>query len=66
LAEPATVPVAIEAKACMTEFRKARPLLYDELNSSHLTIHGDTNGAIAAALVIVNIATTFISPTRNH
>jgi hypothetical protein len=66
LAEPATVLVAIEAKACMTEFGKARPRLYDELNSSHLTIHGDTNGAVAAGLALVNIASTFISPTRNH
>src|SRR5262249_16344960 len=49
-----------------TEFGKARPRLYDELNSSHLTIHGDTNSAIAAGLAIVNIAPTFISPTRNH
>jgi len=66
LAEPTTILMAIEAKACMTEFGKARPRLYDELNSSHLTIHGDTNGAIAAGLAIVNIAPTFISPTRNH
>jgi hypothetical protein len=66
LAKPATVLVAIEAKACMTEFGKARPRLYDELNSSHLTIHGDTNDAIAAGFVIVNISERFISPTRNH
>ncbi|MCZ7659211.1 MAG: hypothetical protein M5U07_15765 [Xanthobacteraceae bacterium] len=66
LAEPATVLVAIEAKACMTEFGKARPRLYDELNSSHLTIHGDTNNAVAAGLAMVNIASNFVSPTRNH
>jgi len=56
--------VAMEAKAAMTEFAKARPRLYDELNSSHLTIHGDTDSAVAAAFVLVNASTTFISPLR--
>lgn len=65
LAEPATVLVALEAKACMTEFGKARPRLYDELNSSHLTIHGDTNSAIAAGFALVNASETFVSPIRN-
>lgn len=65
LAKPSTVLMALEAKACMTEFGKARPRLYDELNSSHLTIHGDTNGAIAAGFALVNAAETFISPIRN-
>jgi hypothetical protein len=59
------VYVAWEAKAAMTEFGKARPRLFDELNSSHLTIHGDTQAAIAAGLVLVNTADTFISPIRN-
>lgn len=35
-----TVLVAMEAKAAMTAHTKARPRLYDELNSSHLTVHG--------------------------
>jgi hypothetical protein len=65
IARPTTVLVALEAKACMTEFGKARPRLYDELNSSHLTIHGDTNSAIAAGFAMINIAETFISPLRN-
>jgi hypothetical protein len=65
IAKPTTVLVALEAKACMTEFGKARPRLYDELNSSHLTIHGDTNSAIAAGFAMINIAETFISPLRN-
>lgn len=65
LAAPATVLLALEAKACMTAFGKARPRLYDELNSSHLTIHGDTNGAIAAGFALVNSAETFVSPIRN-
>lgn len=65
LAAPATILLALEAKACMTEFGKARPRLYDELNSSHLTIHGDTDSAIAAGFALVNAAETFVSPIRN-
>ena len=65
LANPATVLLALEAKACMTEFSKARPRLYDELNSSQLTIHGDTDSAIAAGFALVNAAETFVSPIRN-
>jgi hypothetical protein len=57
--------MAVEAKACMTEFGKARPRLYDELNSSHLTIHGDTNSAVAVGFAMINIAETFVSPIRN-
>lgn len=60
-----TALVALEAKAAMTEFGKARPRLYDELNSSHLTIHGDTDSAIAAGFAMVNVASTFVSPMRN-
>ncbi|MDM0109837.1 hypothetical protein QTH97_33315 [Variovorax sp. J22R24] len=60
-----TALVALEAKAAFTEFGKARPRLYDELNSSHLTIHGDTDSAIAAGLALINAADTFISPLRN-
>jgi hypothetical protein len=65
VAVPATVLVAMEAKACMTEFVKARPRLYDELNSSHLTIHGDTSSAVAAGFAMINFADTFVSPLRN-
>ena len=61
-----TVRVALEAKACMTEHSKARPRLYDELNSSHMTIHGDTNIAIAVASVLINHADRFRSPDRNR
>ena len=66
LAAPSSVMLALEAKACMTEFGKARPRLYDELNSSHQTIHGDTSHAIAGAFVEINVAESFVSPTRNH
>ena len=60
-----TALVALEAKAAFTEFGKARPRLYDELNSSHLTIHGDTDSAIAVGLAMVNSAPSFVSPLRN-
>ena len=58
------VHVALEAKACMTEHIKARPRLYDELNSSHATVHGNTDKAIAVGFIMVNMAATFRSPTR--
>ncbi len=60
-----SVLVALEAKACMTEHGKARPRLYDELSSSHLTVHGANDSAIAAAFVMVNAAETFLSTDRN-
>jgi hypothetical protein len=56
------VLVALEAKAAMTAHSKARPRLYDELNSSHLTVHGASNQALAVGLVMVNASATFVSP----
>ncbi|MCP2247676.1 hypothetical protein [Lentzea aerocolonigenes] len=66
VAPVSSVLIALEAKACMTEHTKARPRLYDELNSSHLCIHGATQQAIAIGYVQVNAATEFLSPTRNN
>lgn len=60
-----SVHIALEAKACMTAFGKARPRLYDELNSSHLAIHGNSPHTIAAGLAMVNAAKTFLSPGMN-
>jgi len=60
-----TVHLALEAKATMTEHVKALPRLHDELNSSHLTVHGSSDFAIAAGFTMVNLAATFVSPTRN-
>lgn len=65
IAGVATVLVATEAKAAMTAFLKARPRLKDELTSSHQTIHGDNESAIAAGLVLINGAATFVSPDMN-
>jgi hypothetical protein len=60
-----SVQIALEAKAAMTSHIKARPRLYDELNSSHQTIHGNADLAIAVGFVMVNIADTFVSSDIN-
>jgi len=59
------VSIALEAKACMTAHTKAKPRLFDELNSSHQTIHGSSSTAIAAGFVMVNFASEFVSPGRS-
>jgi hypothetical protein len=56
------VQVALEAKACMTAHVKALPRLYDELNSSHATVHGASATAIAVGFIMVNLAEQFRSP----
>lgn len=65
VAPVSAVLVALEAKACMTAHVKSLPRLYDELNSSHLAIHGASSQALAIAYVQVNNATEFISPVMN-
>lgn len=60
-----SVLMALEAKACMTEHVKALPRLYDELNSSHETIHASAEDAVAIGFVMVNFAEHFLSPGRN-
>ena len=60
-----SVLMALEAKACMTAHQRALPRLYDELNSSHLTVHGSSQQAIAAAFVMVNLASDYLSPDLN-
>ena len=49
----------------MTAHQRAQPRLYDELNSSQLTIHGASDLAIAAGFVMVNMAKQFVSPDLN-
>jgi hypothetical protein len=61
-----TVLMALEAKACMTKHRGSGPRLYDELNSSHLIVHGAADQAIAVAFVMINGAPSFISPDSNR
>ena len=60
-----SVLMALEAKAAMTAHQRALPRLYDELNSSHLTVHGATDQAIAAGFAMVNIAGRYLSPDLN-
>lgn len=60
-----SVLMALEAKACMTAHQKALPRLYDELNSSHATVHGSNDQAIAAGFAMVNMANEYLSPDRN-
>lgn len=62
----AGVLVALEAKATMTAHGKARPRLYDELNSSQSTVHGASEQALAVGLVMINAGSTFISPDRQR
>lgn len=59
------VLLALEAKACMTAHQRALPRLYDELNSSHLTVHGAHDLAIAAGFVMINVAARYLSPDLN-
>jgi hypothetical protein len=59
------VLVALEAKAAMTAHVRALPRLYDELNSSHLCVHGASKQALAIAYVQVNAAAEFISSDLN-
>lgn len=59
------VLVALEAKATMTAHVKSLPRLYDELNSSHLAIHGASSQALAIGYVQVNHSTRFVSSVQN-
>lgn len=59
------VQIALEAKAAMTAHVKSLPRLYDELNSSHLCVHGASTQALAIGYVQVNHAPDFVSPIIN-
>lgn len=65
IAPVGAVLVALEAKATMTAHVKSLPRLYDELNSSHLAIHGASAQALAIAYLQINNAATFYSSVRN-
>ena len=60
-----SVLLALEAEACMTAHQRALPRLYDELNSSHATVHAASGHAIAAGFAMVNVATAYLSPDLN-
>ena len=59
------VLVALEAKATMTAHIRALPRLYDELNSSHLCVHGASKQALAVGFVMVNASDIFASSDMN-
>jgi len=59
------VLVALEAKATMTAHIRALPRLYDELNSSHLCVHGASKQALAIGFAIINASNRFVSPDKN-
>src|SRR5665213_2321759 len=61
IAPVAATLVALEAKACMTAHVKSLPRLYDELNSSHLCVHGSSRQALAIGFVQINKSDRFIS-----
>ncbi|CAN5622494.1 hypothetical protein BH24ACT13_BH24ACT13_05580 [soil metagenome] len=65
IAPVGAVLVALEAKAAMTAHVKSLPRLYDELNSSHLCVHGASRQALAIGYVQVNNAEEFLSPLLN-
>lgn len=59
------VLVALEAKATMTAHIRALPRLYDELNSSHLCVHGASRQALAIGFAIINASGRFASSDMN-
>lgn len=58
--------IACEAKAVMTEHGKSQPRVFDELSSSHEIVHQGDQETIAAGIVMVNIASSFVSPLRQR
>jgi hypothetical protein len=48
----------------MTEHGKSQPRIFDELSSSHEIIHRGRQDTISAGITVVNIAETYVSPTR--
>lgn len=66
IAAVGAVLIALEAKAAMTAHSKARPRLYDELNSSHLCVHGASNQALAIGYVQINASEKFASSVSNN
>ena len=60
------VLIALEAKAVMTKHQGALPRFYDELNSSHLAVHGASSNALAIAYIQINSALQFASSPSNR
>jgi hypothetical protein len=65
IAPVGAVLVALEAKATMTAHIRALPRLYDELNSSHVCVHGASRQALAIGFEIINASPRFMSTDMN-
>ena len=57
------IRIALEAKACMTKHTAAKPRLRDELTGSMRSAVEASPHAIVAGIVVVNCASSFLSPT---
>ena len=58
--------MALKAKACMTAHQRALPRLYDELNSSHLIVHGAPTKLSPLGFAMVNAGRKILlSPDLN-
>jgi hypothetical protein len=63
---PATVRIACEIKGVMTEHGKARRNRLRDFDSLHGYVHRSENRAVAAALLVLNVAEKFQSPLRDE
>ena len=63
---PATVQIAIEIKAVMTEHRKAVKNRKRNLEAHHEHVHNYNSLAVAGGVLVVDAAPTFQSPLRDE
>jgi hypothetical protein len=64
MAQPSTFLLACEAKAIMTEHRKAQRNRQRDLDALHQFMHRYDQNAIVAAVTVINISAAFRSPLR--
>ncbi len=62
---PTVIELAIEAKGVMTEHRKARRNRLRDLQAFHDHAHNYDSKVVAGGIVVVNVAETYWSPTRD-
>jgi len=48
----------------MTEHGKSQPRVFSELNGTHAMVHRGDRWTISAAIEMLNVADSFISPLR--
>lgn len=65
-ARPSTVQIAIEIKTVMTEHHKAVKNRKRDFEAHHDHVHRYNERAVAAGLLVVNIASSFRSPLRQE